>query len=102
MFNTLSQTSTQSKVALWLAFVGALLAGISYLALNRQTTRPDELHVDVKVSMIPAVDLPLCDEKRTVKPCAASKVDWNKLEVVAAPGVTRTVVGSSFLQNTKE
>lgn len=102
MFNKQIQMSKRSKVALWLLFSGALLASIGYLTLNRQAMGPDELHVGVKVFSIPAADLPLCDEKRTVKPCAATKVDWNKLEVIAAPSVTRSVVGSSFLPNAKE
>ena len=82
---------------------GVLVAGVlalvggGYLAFK---SGPTDYKVAVK--NIPVGDIPLCDENRTVKPCAATKVDWDKLEVQVAAGVTRTVVGTAFLPNAKE
>lgn len=92
----------RNKVVLGVLLAAVLMAGIGYLTWIGQTLKPGDLHFDAKVTSIPVENLPLCDEKRTVKPCAATKVDWNKLEVQVAPGVTRTVVGTAFLPNVKD
>lgn len=78
--------------------VAIILVGLGYLlGATHQHAGPE---FDVEVITVNASDLPLCDATHTTN-CAASKVDWETLQVHSAPGWTRTVVGDKFLPNAK-
>lgn len=88
----------RTGITLLLLIVGTMLFGAAYLA---GVGTKQDINFKSEVVVVSVPDRPLCGETRTTN-CAASKVDWNTLQVHSAPGITRTVVGDKFLPNAKE